>query len=164
MTNHLQADCAGSIGKSVICLKNQNSCRDLIRTPNIHEALHVTRDSLCLHVANKNPHCVYVCLLRSTNLSIFLCLRDAVQLNVLATQKMLALARRMKHLQVFIHISTAYANCDRDLIEETIYPPPVDYRKLIDCLEYVSTSCVSFFRVYKEDLYGLSHALAWYSD
>lgn len=62
-------------------------------------------------------------------------LRDAMQLNVLATQKMLALARKMKHLQIFIHISTAYANCDRELIEELIYPPPVDYRRLIDSLE-----------------------------
>lgn len=85
-----------------------------------------------------------------------------MQLNVLATQKMLALARRMKHLQIFLHVSTAYANCDRDLIEETIYPPPIDYRKLIDCLEYVRTSLVLFFSVYKEDLYGLSHALARY--
>lgn len=88
------------------------------------------------------------------------CLRDAVQLNVLATQKMLALARRMKHLQIFIHVSTAYANCDRDLIEETVYSPPIDYCKLIDCLEYVPTSSVSFFSVYKEALCGLSHALA----
>lgn len=63
-----------------------------------------------------------------------------MQLNVLATQKMLALARRMKHLQIFLHVSTAYANCDRDLIEEVVYPPPVDYRKLIDCLRCVLTS------------------------
>lgn len=62
-------------------------------------------------------------------------LRDAMQLNVLATQKMLALAHRMKHLEVFLHVSTAYANCDRELIEEVVYPPPVDYRKLIDSLE-----------------------------
>lgn len=82
-----------------------------------------------------------------------------MQLNVLATQKILALARRMKHLQIFIHVSTAYANCDRDLIDETIYPPPIDYRKLIDCLECVPTFVLSF-RVYKEDLYGLCHALA----
>lgn len=69
------------------------------------------------------------------NVKLCLFLRDAVQLNVLATQKMLALARRMKRLQIFIHISTAYANCDRELIEEVIYPPPVDYRRLIDSLE-----------------------------
>lgn len=70
-----------------------------------------------------------------------------MQLNVLATQKMLALARRMKHLQIFIHVSTAYANCDRDLIEETVYSPPVDYCKLIDCLECVPASSVLFFSV-----------------
>jgi len=58
-----------------------------------------------------------------------------MQLNVLATQKMLALARRMKHLEVFLHISTAYANCDREVIEEKIYAPRVDYRRLIDSLE-----------------------------
>ncbi|XP_011605197.2 fatty acyl-CoA reductase 1 isoform X2 [Takifugu rubripes] len=70
-------------------------------------------------------------------------LKDAVQLNVLATQKMLALARRMKHLQIFIHISTAYANCDKDLIEEVVYPPPVDYGKLIDCLDWMDEELVS---------------------
>jgi len=58
-----------------------------------------------------------------------------MQLNVLATQKMLALAHRMKHLEVFLHVSTAYANCDRELIEEVVYTPPVDYRRLIDSLE-----------------------------
>ncbi|XP_075998005.1 fatty acyl-CoA reductase 1 isoform X2 [Genypterus blacodes] len=70
-------------------------------------------------------------------------LKDAMQLNVLATQKMVALAHRIKHLEVFIHISTAYANCDRELIEEVIYPPPVDYRKLIDSLSWMDDSLVS---------------------
>uniref|UniRef100_A0A8C1X1B7 Fatty acyl-CoA reductase n=1 Tax=Cyprinus carpio TaxID=7962 RepID=A0A8C1X1B7_CYPCA len=70
-------------------------------------------------------------------------LKDAMQLNVLATQKMLNLAHRMKHLEVFIHVSTAYAHCDRELIEEVVYPPPVDYRKLIDTLEWMDDKLVS---------------------
>ncbi|CAJ1057575.1 fatty acyl-CoA reductase 1 isoform X2 [Xyrichtys novacula] len=70
-------------------------------------------------------------------------LKDAMQLNVLATQKMLALAHRMKHLEVFIHVSTAYANCDRELIEEIVYPPPVDYHKLIDSLDWMDDELVS---------------------
>ncbi|XP_075898696.1 fatty acyl-CoA reductase 1 isoform X3 [Nelusetta ayraudi] len=70
-------------------------------------------------------------------------LKDAMQLNVLATQKILALARRMKRLQIFIHISTAYANCDRELIEEVVYPPPVDYRRLIDSLDWMDEELVS---------------------
>ncbi|XP_022053038.1 fatty acyl-CoA reductase 1 isoform X1 [Acanthochromis polyacanthus] len=70
-------------------------------------------------------------------------LKDAMQLNVLATQKMLSLARKMKQLEVFIHVSTAYANCDRELIEEVIYQPPVDYRKLIDTLDWMDDDLVS---------------------
>uniref|UniRef100_A0A672QEL0 Fatty acyl-CoA reductase n=1 Tax=Sinocyclocheilus grahami TaxID=75366 RepID=A0A672QEL0_SINGR len=58
-------------------------------------------------------------------------LKDAMQLNVLATQKMLNLAHRMKYLDVFIHVSTAYAHCDRELIEEVVYPPPYIY-----CLDF----------------------------
>ncbi|KAM3609502.1 uncharacterized protein V6R79_015928 [Siganus canaliculatus] len=70
-------------------------------------------------------------------------LKDAVQLNVLATQKLLGLAHKMKKLQVFIHVSTAYANCDRELIEEVIYPPPIDYRRLLDCLDWMDDELVS---------------------
>ncbi|XP_034082963.1 fatty acyl-CoA reductase 1 isoform X1 [Gymnodraco acuticeps] len=70
-------------------------------------------------------------------------LKDAMQLNVLATQKMLALAHRMKHLEVFLHVSTAYANCDRELIEEVVYTPPVDYRRLIDSLDWMDDELVS---------------------
>ncbi|KAM4572828.1 fatty acyl-CoA reductase 1 isoform 2-T2 [Odontesthes bonariensis] len=70
-------------------------------------------------------------------------LKDAMQLNVLATQKMLALAHRMKHLEVFLHISTAYAHCDREVIEEVVYPPPVDYRKLIDTLDWMDDDLVT---------------------
>ncbi|XP_018619343.1 fatty acyl-CoA reductase 1 isoform X4 [Scleropages formosus] len=70
-------------------------------------------------------------------------LKDAMQLNVLATQKIMALAHRMKHLEVFIHVSTAYANCDRSVIEEVVYPPPVDYKKLIDALEWMDDKLVN---------------------
>ncbi|AWP08957.1 putative fatty acyl-CoA reductase 2 [Scophthalmus maximus] len=70
-------------------------------------------------------------------------LKDAMQLNVLATQKMLALAHTMKHLEIFLHVSTAYANCDRELIEEVVYPPPVDYRRLIDTLDWMDDDLVS---------------------
>ncbi|KAM9376491.1 fatty acyl-CoA reductase 1 isoform 2-T2 [Pholidichthys leucotaenia] len=70
-------------------------------------------------------------------------LKDAMQLNVLATQMMLALANRMKHLEIFIHVSTAYSNCDRELIDEVVYPPPVDYRRLIDTLDWMDDDLIS---------------------
>ena len=43
----------------------------------------------------------------------------------------------MHHLEAFIHISTAYANCNRKHIDEVIYPPPVEPKKLIESLEWV---------------------------
>uniref|UniRef100_A0A3B4BC95 Fatty acyl-CoA reductase n=1 Tax=Periophthalmus magnuspinnatus TaxID=409849 RepID=A0A3B4BC95_9GOBI len=93
-------------------------------------------------------------------------LKDAMQLNVLATQKMLALARKMKQLEIFIHVSTAYANCDRELIEEVIYPPPVDYRKLIDTLEWMDDDLVAVMtpKLIRErpNTYTFTKALAEY--
>ncbi|KAH0620869.1 hypothetical protein JD844_021726 [Phrynosoma platyrhinos] len=70
-------------------------------------------------------------------------LRDAVQLNVIATQQLLFLAQKMKNLDVFIHVSTAYAYCNQKHIEEVVYPPPVDPKKLIDSLEWMDDSLVN---------------------
>ncbi|KAK3102570.1 hypothetical protein FSP39_012259 [Pinctada imbricata] len=64
-------------------------------------------------------------------------LRIAVNMNVLAVRKMLKLCQQMKKLEVLVHVSTAYANCDRPFIEEMIYNPPVDPQKLIDALEWM---------------------------
>uniref|UniRef100_A0A673KY68 Fatty acyl-CoA reductase n=1 Tax=Sinocyclocheilus rhinocerous TaxID=307959 RepID=A0A673KY68_9TELE len=69
-------------------------------------------------------------------------LKHALQLNVIATLQLLSLAQQMQHLQAFIHISTAYANCNRRHIDEVIYPLPVEPKKLIDSLEWMDDSIV----------------------
>lgn len=69
-------------------------------------------------------------------------LKHALQLNVIATQQLLSLAQQMHHLEAFIHISTAYANCNRKHIDEVIYPPPVEPKKLIDSLEWMDDGIV----------------------
>ncbi|XP_063107936.1 fatty acyl-CoA reductase 1 isoform X1 [Cavia porcellus] len=70
-------------------------------------------------------------------------LRDAVQLNVIATQQLILLAQQMKNLEVFMHVSTAYAYCNRKHIDEVVYPPPVDPKKLIDSLEWMDDDLVN---------------------
>ncbi|OXB55597.1 hypothetical protein ASZ78_013009, partial [Callipepla squamata] len=70
-------------------------------------------------------------------------LRDAVQLNVLSTKQLLSLAQQMRNLEVFMHVSTAYAYCNRKHIEEIVYPPPVDPKKLMDSLEWMDDSLVN---------------------
>jgi len=40
-------------------------------------------------------------------------------------------------------VSTAYANCERELIEEKIYPPQTDPDKLIQSVEWMSDDIVN---------------------
>nr|KAF6465082.1 fatty acyl-CoA reductase 1 [Rousettus aegyptiacus] len=49
----------------------------------------------------------------------------------------------MKNLEVFTHVSTAYAYCNRKHIDEVVYPPPVDPKKLIDSLEWMDDGLVN---------------------
>lgn len=64
-------------------------------------------------------------------------LKFALQLNVVATRTLLGLARRMSNLEVFVHTSTAYSNCNRRYIEETVYAPPVEPLKLLDTVQWL---------------------------
>merc|ERR1712042_248059 len=68
-------------------------------------------------------------------------IRLAVEMNVRGTEKILALCRRLNKLVSAVHVSTAYANCDRNQVLESIYPPPTDYQKwtgLIDWMDDAS--------------------------
>ncbi|XP_069484627.1 fatty acyl-CoA reductase 2 [Ambystoma mexicanum] len=69
-------------------------------------------------------------------------LKHALQLNVIATQQLMALAHQMKKLEAFIHVSTAYANCNRRHIDEVVYPPPVELKKLMDSVEWMDESII----------------------
>ncbi|NXW29678.1 FACR1 reductase, partial [Phaetusa simplex] len=69
-------------------------------------------------------------------------LKHALQLNAMGTQRLLELARQMQNLEAFIHISTAYANCVRKCIDEVIYPPPAEPKKLFDLVEWLDESII----------------------
>ncbi|KAH8318828.1 hypothetical protein KR074_007319 [Drosophila pseudoananassae] len=49
-------------------------------------------------------------------------LHIALAINTRATRLILELARQMRNLQVFVHVSTAYSNCVVDHIKERFYP------------------------------------------
>lgn len=51
-------------------------------------------------------------------------LKDAVNLNTLGTNRVLTLAERMEHLEVFVHVSTAYCQCNEEVLEERAYAAP----------------------------------------
>nr|CAH7761030.1 unnamed protein product [Callosobruchus chinensis] len=58
-------------------------------------------------------------------------LKTAVAINVRAGRDLLQLAREMKNLKSYIHVSTAFSNCAADLTEEKFYEPVVDYKKVM---------------------------------
>ncbi|XP_075974339.1 putative fatty acyl-CoA reductase CG5065 [Anticarsia gemmatalis] len=53
-------------------------------------------------------------------------LKEAWRTNVEGTRIILELTRRMQRIEVLLHISTAYSNSDREVIEEMLYPPPAN--------------------------------------
>ncbi|CAO1442158.1 unnamed protein product [Diamesa hyperborea] len=48
-------------------------------------------------------------------------LRTALTLNLLATKILIGMAKEMKSLVVFIHLSTAFCCCDEEILEEKVY-------------------------------------------
>ncbi|KAJ8956341.1 hypothetical protein NQ318_015079 [Aromia moschata] len=58
-------------------------------------------------------------------------LKMATFINVRATRDMLRLARQIPHLKSFVHVSTLYSNCNKDVVLEKVYPPAVSYETLI---------------------------------
>ncbi|KAL3270479.1 hypothetical protein HHI36_021022 [Cryptolaemus montrouzieri] len=55
----------------------------------------------------------------------------AVGINVRAPKCIVEMAQQMKNLRSFMHVSTAYTNCIEPIIEEKLYPAPMDGEKLI---------------------------------
>ncbi|XP_026282586.2 putative fatty acyl-CoA reductase CG5065 isoform X1 [Frankliniella occidentalis] len=64
-------------------------------------------------------------------------LKLSIEMNMLGTQRMLQLAKQMRKLEAFVHVSTAYCNCDRSEVREVVYPTPTDPDKLVQCVEWM---------------------------
>ncbi|XP_074032726.1 putative fatty acyl-CoA reductase CG5065 isoform X2 [Leptinotarsa decemlineata] len=61
-------------------------------------------------------------------------LKDAIFTNVRSTREVITLASEMKSLEVFVHVSTLYANADNQILEEKLYPR-YDWREAIALAE-----------------------------
>ncbi|KAI5725359.1 hypothetical protein M8J77_014481 [Diaphorina citri] len=59
-------------------------------------------------------------------------IKVAIAINIFGVQAMLELAKEMKHLKSFVHVSTAYTHCPRQEIDEVFYPPPYDYKDFME--------------------------------
>ncbi|XP_011495910.1 PREDICTED: putative fatty acyl-CoA reductase CG5065 [Ceratosolen solmsi marchali] len=69
-------------------------------------------------------------------------LKRAVLLNTRGTKQILKLAKEMKKLELFAHISTAYCHLEEKVLGEKPYPPPADPHKIIKCVEWMEDEVV----------------------
>lgn len=69
-------------------------------------------------------------------------LRLSVKMNVIGVRMIVEMARKMKNLEVLLHVSTAYANCDKEQVQEMVYDPPLHPSKLIDAVEWMDGEAI----------------------
>uniref|UniRef100_A0AAR5PRJ8 Fatty acyl-CoA reductase n=2 Tax=Dendroctonus ponderosae TaxID=77166 RepID=A0AAR5PRJ8_DENPD len=62
-------------------------------------------------------------------------LKMATYINVRGVRDLILLAKQMKKLRAFLHVSTAFSNCNRQEIDEMFYDPPITSDKLLDLVE-----------------------------
>lgn len=69
-------------------------------------------------------------------------LKLSVTINMLGTKRLIHLCHTMVNLEALIHVSTAYCNCDRDEVNEEIYPPPYDPEHIIQAMEWMDDELI----------------------
>ncbi|XP_073992544.1 putative fatty acyl-CoA reductase CG5065 isoform X2 [Rhodnius prolixus] len=62
-------------------------------------------------------------------------LNVSVNMNVCGTVKLIELCEAMPKLEAMVHVSTAYCNCDKREINESVYPSPVDAHKVMNVVK-----------------------------
>lgn len=62
-------------------------------------------------------------------------LKVAANINIRATQCLLEMAKKMKNLKSFVHVSTAYSNCRQPIVEERFYEPAVNPDHMLSITE-----------------------------
>lgn len=69
-------------------------------------------------------------------------LKLSVTINMLGTQRLVELCKRMSNLEALIHVSTAYCNCDRPEVKEVIYPPSIDPDRIVSLVDALDEDLV----------------------
>ncbi|XP_017780106.1 PREDICTED: putative fatty acyl-CoA reductase CG5065 isoform X2 [Nicrophorus vespilloides] len=64
-------------------------------------------------------------------------LKDAIEQNTAGTERVVDLVKRIKHLDAFIHMSTAFCSADIDVFEEKVYKCPDDPRAVVDVTKWM---------------------------
>ena len=74
----------------------------------------------------------------------------SVGMNVAGVMRVVALAKRMAHLQALVDVSTAYCNYNIPEIDEMIYPAPVDSQRMVDLCQWLDPEIINSPEVTKK--------------
>lgn len=69
-------------------------------------------------------------------------LKVSVAINMLGTQRLVEMCRRMTKLEALVHVSTAYCNCDRSKVEEKIYSSPMGPDEVISVVNSLEENLI----------------------
>lgn len=64
-------------------------------------------------------------------------LKDAVQMNLAGTKRIIQLVKEMKNLDLFLHLSTAFCYCDLEVLEEKVLDSPHDPDDIMRLAEWM---------------------------
>ncbi|CAG0914000.1 unnamed protein product, partial [Notodromas monacha] len=70
-------------------------------------------------------------------------LKNAINMNVTGTLSVVNLSKKFHDLKAFVHVSTAYCNCDRKVIEEKIYPTEHDPEKVVEMNSWLADDAMN---------------------
>lgn len=70
-------------------------------------------------------------------------LKDAVEMNLMGTQCLIEMAKKMPNLVSFVHLSTAYCNIDQKVAEEKVYDHSHKPKNLIECAKWMDEKLMS---------------------
>ncbi|KAJ8730669.1 hypothetical protein PYW08_002082 [Mythimna loreyi] len=89
-------------------------------------------------------------------------LKDAMKINIDGTENVIELCRRMKKLEAFVHVSTAFTNADREEIDEVVYPMPMklESARLLADMFSQDEEIITKFMGKKPNTYTFSKAFA----
>lgn len=65
-------------------------------------------------------------------------LKPNVEMNLTGTKNVLDMCKEMKNLLAVLHLSTAFCNCDQDVLYEEVYDWPQKPLDLIKCAKWMS--------------------------
>lgn len=69
-------------------------------------------------------------------------LKDAVEMNLIGTKRILNLAKEMKHLRTFVHLSTAFCHVDQKELGECTYDSPDNPQDIIRLVQWLDEDTI----------------------